>query len=105
MIAIHQQCFSNLRLSVAGAIFLGAPFQGCNGALYGDWLARLAGRDATLLKLLERDNQDLYGLSRDFWGSYNSWNLVCFYEKKEVEYGHLKTQVRSCFALYRFSAC
>lgn len=96
MIAIHQGCFTDLRLSVAGIIFLGAPFQGSDAALFGKWLAQLSGRDPKMLKKLEKDNPSLYGLSRDFWGSHSDWDLVCFYEKRERDYGLLKIQVCLC---------
>ena len=98
MIAIHQQCFTDLRLSVAGIIFLGAPFQGCDVALFGKWLARLSGRDPTLLELLQKDSPSLYALSKDFWGSHSKWDLVCFYEKREADYGPLKTRVCLCLS-------
>jgi hypothetical protein len=96
VIAVHQQDFTDLRLSVAGIIFLGAPFRGSDAALFGKWLAQLSGRDSTLLDLLEKDSPSLYALSRDFWGSHNDWDLVCFYEKREADYGPLKTQVCLC---------
>lgn len=96
MIAVHQPAFANLRLSVAGIIFLGAPFQGSDAALFGKWLARLSGRDSSLLELLEKDSPSLYALSRDFWGSHSDWDLVCFYEKREADYGLLKAQVYLC---------
>ncbi|KAL9117774.1 MAG: hypothetical protein Q9187_005686 [Circinaria calcarea] len=95
VIAIHQQCYNDLGLSVAGIIFLGAPFQGSDAALFGKWLARLAGCDSTLLELLEKDSPTLYGLSRDFWGSYSDRGLVCFYEKRQADYGLLKAQIIS----------
>ncbi|KAM0310604.1 hypothetical protein ACHAO8_007970 [Botrytis cinerea] len=95
VIAIHQQAFTNLRLSVAGIIFLGAPFQGSDTALFGTWLAKALRRDTTLLELLKKDSQALYDLSRDFWGSYSAWDLVCFYEMIDAEFGPIKTQVVS----------
>jgi hypothetical protein len=98
VIAIHQQYFTDLRLCVAGIIFLGAPFQGSDAALFGKWLARLSGHDATLLELLEKDSPGLCALSRDFWGSHSDWDLVCFYEKREADYGLLKTKVCLCFS-------
>ncbi len=93
MSAVHQSEFADLRFSVAGIIFLGAPFQGSDVALFGKWLARLSGRDSTLLELLEKDSSSLYALSRDFWGSHSNWDVVCFYEKQEGNYGPLKAQV------------
>lgn len=66
MIAIHQRDFTNLRLSVAGVIFLGAPFQGSDVARVGIRLAQLSGRDSTILKLLEKDSPSLYTLSKTF---------------------------------------
>ncbi len=71
MIAVHQPDFADLRYSITGILFLGAPFQGSDAALFGKWLARLSGRDSTLLEPLEKDISSLYALSRDFWGSYS----------------------------------
>ena len=93
VIAVHQRAFTDLRLSVAGIIFLGAPFKGSDVAVFGKWFAQLSGRDSTLLELLVKDSPNLYALSRDFWGSYNDWDLVCFYENKEADYGPLKAKV------------
>lgn len=93
MIAIHQREFTNLRLSVAGVIFLGAPFQESDVASVGTRLAKISGLDSTILKLLEKDSPNLYALSRDFWGNYSDWDLVYFYEKREAEYGPIKKQV------------
>ncbi len=101
MIAVHQRNFTDLHLSVAGVLFLGAPFQGSNAAGIGTWVARLSGLDSTLLELLKKDSPSLHALSRDFWGSHNDWDLVCFYEKRnrEADYGPLKAKV----CLYSFS--
>lgn len=90
---VHQREFDDVRLSVAGIIFLGAPFQGSDAALYGKWLARLSRRDTTLLEWLEKDSPHLYTLSRDFWSSHEDWDLVCFYEKRGADYGFSKAKV------------
>lgn len=108
MNAVHDQIFDDLRLSVAGILFLGAPLQGSNAAVFGEWLAQLSGRDSTLLQALRRDSPGLYALSRAFWGSYANLDSVCFYEKREADYGLLKTQV--CFMLplasiFNFTHC
>jgi hypothetical protein len=100
VIAIHQQDFTNLRLSVAGIIFLGAPFQGSDVAGVGTRLAQLSGLDSTILKLLEKDSANLYALSRDFWGSHSDRDLVCFYEMVEAKFGPIKTQVCLCTSLH-----
>ncbi|TVY71302.1 Protein SERAC1, partial [Lachnellula suecica] len=89
VIAVHQQEFQDLRLSVAGIIFLGAPFQGSEVANFGEWLARLSLLDSSLLQVLKKGNRELYELSTDFCGSYNDWDLVCFYEKKDASFGGL----------------
>lgn len=100
MNAVHRREFTDLRLSVAGIIFLGAPFQGSDAAIFGKWLARLSRLDSTLLEKLRKGNPDLFALSTDFCSSYTDWDLVCFYEKKEATYlGLLKTQVCLCFLL------
>ena len=101
MIAIHQQEFTELRLSVAGVVFLGAPFQGSDVASVGTRLAQISGLDSTILKMLEKDSPNLYALSRDFWGSHSNWDLVCFYERSKAEYGPIKKRVRLYAILYR----
>jgi hypothetical protein len=94
VIGVHQQEFQDLRLSVAGIVFLGAPFQGSDVAIFGEWLARLSSLDSTLLQALKRGSRELYELSTDFCGSYSEWDLICFYEKKDTIFGGvLKTQV------------
>ncbi|TVY32372.1 Kinesin light chain [Lachnellula occidentalis] len=75
VIAIHREDFTDLRLSVAGIIFLGAPLQGSD--------------------LLTKDSSSLNGLSRDFWGSYKDWDLFCFYENIEAEMGPIKKKIVS----------
>jgi hypothetical protein len=94
--AVHQRDFTNLRLSVVGIIFLGAPFQGSEAAIFGEWLARLSWLDPTLLQALRKGSQELYELSIDFCGSYTDWDLVCFYEKKDASFGGL-LNARVCF--------
>ncbi len=89
MNAVHQQEFSDLRLSVVGIIFLGAPFQGSDVAIFGEWLARLSSLDPTLLQALRKSSRVLYELSTDFCGSYTNWDVVCFYEKKDANFGWL----------------
>ena len=93
MIAIHQQEFANIQLSVSGIIFLGAPFQGSDIASIGTWLAQISGLDSAILKLLEKQSSSLYALSRDFWGSYSERDLVCYSEKNKAKYGPVKKQV------------
>ncbi|KIM94317.1 hypothetical protein OIDMADRAFT_184403 [Oidiodendron maius Zn] len=95
VIAVHQQDFTDLRLSIAGIIFLGGPFQGSNAAMFGKWLAQLSGRDTSLLEWLEKDSPHLQALSRDFWGSHSDWDIVCFYEKRDADYGLLKAKIVS----------
>lgn len=90
--------YIDLRTSIAGIIFLGTPFQGSDAAEYGKKLAkliRLPNEDKyTLLETLQKDNQELYNLSIDFWRSYNTHDMTCFYENKEAQYGPVKSQVR-----------
>ncbi|KAI9740029.1 MAG: hypothetical protein M1818_004780 [Claussenomyces sp. TS43310] len=95
VIAVHQPVFTDLRLSVAGVIFLGAPFQGSDVASAGKWLARLLRSDPSLSESLEKDDPRLHALSRDFWGSHSDWDLVCFYEKLEADDGPWKAPVVS----------
>ena len=93
MIAVHQRVFTDIRLSVAGIIFLGAPFQGSDAAAYGKWLAQLARLDSTLLESLKKDSPSLHALSRDFWDSHSDWDIVCFYENREADYRLWKPRV------------
>ena len=79
--ANHSEIFRNLKLSVAGIIFLGTPHQGSDAAEYGKWLARASGRDTTLLESLTRNSQVLHEIGRDFETSYSNADLVCFYEE------------------------
>ncbi|EON65753.1 hypothetical protein W97_04992 [Coniosporium apollinis CBS 100218] len=92
VIAVHQRGFTDIRLSVAGIIFLGAPFQGSDAAVYGKWLAQLARLDSTLLESLEKDSPSLHALSSDFWHSYSDWDIVCFYENRDADYGPWKAR-------------
>ncbi len=87
MIAVHQQESHDLRLSVTGIIFLGAPLQGSDVAIFGEWLARLSSLDSTLLQALRKGSPELYGLSSDFCYSYIDCDIVCFYEKKDTNFG------------------
>ena len=89
MIAVHQPEFTDLRLSIAGILFLGAPFQGSNAAVFGKWLARLSRLDSTLLETLRSSSPDLYALQEDFCGSYTALDLVCFYETSDTNFGGL----------------
>ncbi|KIM96543.1 hypothetical protein OIDMADRAFT_33184 [Oidiodendron maius Zn] len=87
--AVHERDFTDLRLSVAGIIFLGAPFQGSDVAGFGTWLARLSGLDPTLLQVLRKGSQEIYQLSRYFYGSYIDYDIICFYEGKDTTFGGL----------------
>jgi hypothetical protein len=49
--------------------------------------------DSTLLESLKKDSPGLRDLSRDFWGSYSDWDVVCFYENRDADYGPWKTRV------------
>ncbi len=80
--ANHSDTFKDLRLSVAGIIFLGTPHQGSDAAGYVKWLARATGRDKTLLESLTRNSQVLHVFAQDFETSYSNADLVCFYEEK-----------------------
>jgi len=102
--AVHQEDFTDLRFSIAGIIFLGAPLQGSNVAVFGEWLARLTRLDPTLLQALRKDSRELYELSTDFCGSYNDQDIVCFYEEKDASFGGLlDAQVCLCpLSVYLF---
>ena len=80
--ANHSEIFKDLRLSVAGIIFLGTPNQGSDDARYEKLLAQATGRDTTLLESLTRNSQVLHEIAQDFETSYSNADLVCFYEEK-----------------------
>ncbi|KFZ13047.1 hypothetical protein V502_06789 [Pseudogymnoascus sp. VKM F-4520 (FW-2644)] len=93
VIAALNQDFRDIRLSVSGIIFLGAPFQGSNAAMLGKRLAQVTGGDLSLLELLQKDNPNLHSLSKDFCDSHHEWDFVCFYENTDADYALFKTRV------------
>jgi hypothetical protein len=98
-IAVYGPRYADLRLSVSGIVFLGTPFQGSEQAEYAQWLARLIrlheaeGHRYTLLKTLQKDSRELHNLSVDFWRSYGEYDMTCFYENRNAEYGPINQQV------------
>ncbi|KFX98191.1 hypothetical protein V490_02429 [Pseudogymnoascus sp. VKM F-3557] len=94
VLAVLQPAFADVRLSVAGIIFLGGPFQGSDAALFGQWLAKMSGHDTTLLEMLRKRSPDLYALSTDFYSSHCDFDLICFYEKEKAKFlGIMKAQI------------
>ncbi|KFY74489.1 hypothetical protein V499_05485 [Pseudogymnoascus sp. VKM F-103] len=93
VIAALNRDFQELRLSVSGVIFLGAPFQGSNAAVLGKRLAQVTGGDLSLLELLQKDNTNLQSLSKEFSDSHHEWDFVCFYEDTDADYTLFKTRV------------
>ncbi|KFY76048.1 hypothetical protein V498_09778 [Pseudogymnoascus sp. VKM F-4517 (FW-2822)] len=93
VIAALNRDFQDLRLSVSGIIFLGAPFQGSSAAVLGKRLAQAVGDDPSLLELLQKDNPNLHSLSKDFCDSHHEWDFVCFYEDTDADYSLIKTRV------------
>ncbi|KFZ04937.1 hypothetical protein V501_08833 [Pseudogymnoascus sp. VKM F-4519 (FW-2642)] len=93
VIAALNRDFQELRLSVSGVIFLGAPFQGSNAAVLGKRLAQVTGGDLSLLELLQKDNTNLQSLSKEFSDSHREWDFVCFYEDTDADYTLFKTRV------------
>ncbi|KAF1364158.1 TPR-like protein [Lizonia empirigonia] len=97
-IAVYGPRYTDLRLSIAGIVFLGTPFQGSGEAAYAQWLAKLIrlqeaeGHRYTLLKTLQKDSPSLHALSIDFWRSYGEYDMTCFYENREAEYGPVSRQ-------------
>ena len=92
--AVHRsECF-DLRQAVAGIIFLGVPFDGSDPAQYGEWIAKAVGGDDKIFEELRRNSEQLFNLSIDFWHSYKSWDIVCYYENEDSNYGPWKVQVR-----------
>lgn len=93
VLAVHGDTFRDVRLSMAGIIFLGTPHQGSEAAVYGAWLAHAAGHDKMLLESLRRNSPALHDLARDFEASYSNADIVCFYENKDASYGPWRTRV------------
>ncbi|KAH7066288.1 hypothetical protein BKA63DRAFT_524118 [Paraphoma chrysanthemicola] len=97
-IAVHGSSYTDLRLSVAGIVFLGSPFQGSDEAAYAQWLAKLVrlqeeeGHKYTLLRTLQKESRELHNLSIDFWRSYGEYDMTCFYENREAVYGPISRQ-------------
>ncbi|KAF1352876.1 hypothetical protein EJ07DRAFT_158900 [Lizonia empirigonia] len=101
VVAVHGSRYDDLRRSVAGIVFPGAPFQGSKEAAYAQWPAKLIrlredeGHGYTLLDMLQKDCESLRDLSADFWGSYSEYDMTCFYEKEAAQLGPLKRQIVS----------
>ena len=93
VLADHGNTFIDIRLSIAGIIFLGTPHQGSDATEYGLWLARIAGQDTALLQSLRRNNIALHDIARDFEASYNKADIVCFYENEDASYGPWRNRV------------
>ena len=100
MLAVHGNTFRNIWLSTAGIIFLGTPHQGTEAAVYGVWLAQVAGHDKTLLESLRKNSPALHDIARDFEASYSNTDIICFYEDKDASYGPLQTRVRRHLPLH-----
>ncbi|MCJ1349815.1 hypothetical protein MMC31_008056, partial [Peltigera leucophlebia] len=87
VLANHGEIFKDLRLSVAGILFLGTPHQGSKAAGYGQSLARVLGSDTTLLESLTKHSQVLHEIGQDFETSYSNADLVCFHEEYDGPLG------------------
>lgn len=85
-------------MSVAGIVFLGTPHQGSDVAGYVKSLARVTGRDTTLLDSLTRNSQVLHEIAQDFEVSYSNADLVCFYEGKHNHLGFKVRRAYPCFS-------
>ena len=72
---------------------MGAPLRGSKIANWGGWLARALRHDTNLLNLLEKDSEPLYHCAVDFSNCKLNWDLVCFYETQNTNFGLLGTQV------------
>ena len=79
--ANHSEIFRDLRLSVAGIVFLGTSHQGSDAAGYGKWLARTAGCDTTLLESLIKITKFYMKFNRILKKATIILTL-CFYEEK-----------------------
>ncbi|WP_375449313.1 hypothetical protein [uncultured Nostoc sp.] len=100
VLAGHNEIFKDLRLSIAGLIFLGTPHQGSDAAGYGKYLARVTGNDLTLLESLTKHSQVLREVAQDFETSYSNVDLVCFYEEKHGLFG-VKVCMREYFPVIK----
>ncbi|KAF2625473.1 hypothetical protein BU25DRAFT_473452 [Macroventuria anomochaeta] len=98
VIAVHGSRYTDLRLSIAGIVFLGTPFQGSKEAAYAQWPAKLIRLQEderhgyTLLETLQKDCASLRDLLIDFWRSYGKYDMTCFYEKRPAKYGLVSRQ-------------
>ena len=93
VLAVYGNTFRDIWLSTAGTIFLGTLHQGSEAAVYGVWLAQIAGHDKTLLESLRRNSPALHDIARDFEASYSNVDIVCFYEDKDASYGPWRSRV------------
>ena len=99
MIADHGERFADIRKSTAGAIFLGAPMQGCKAADIVAWAQRALGNNQPLLNTLREGNQELLALSQDFWSGYGNLPIVCFFENQDSSYGPIRVNVRRIYII------
>ncbi|KAL1633172.1 hypothetical protein SLS56_003035 [Neofusicoccum ribis] len=101
IIARLRDEFADLQKAISGVIFLGTPFAGSDLASFRKWcntfLAEMVDIDTRVLKLLDKNSSTLFQLSRDFWGAYQGWDIICFYENQVTNYGgrFLKAQTVS----------
>lgn len=96
--ANHNEIFKDLRLSVAGIVFLGTPHQGSDAAGYGKILTQVTVCNTTLLESLTRHSQVLHEIAQDFETSCHSTDIVCFYEEKHGLLG-VKVCIQKFFSL------
>lgn len=99
MLASHGNDFSNIRLSTAGIVFLGTPFQGSNVAVYGRWLAQAVGHDKTLLESFNKNSPAFYEIEREFETCYRDADTV-YFESIEASIGPWQIQVSQSRPLY-----
>ena len=85
--ANHGDIFKDIRMAIAGIIFLGTPHQGSSAAGYGKWLAQALGKDTTLLETLKKNSPTLLEVAQDFEASYSYVDIVCFYEQINGQMG------------------
>ena len=97
VVADHGRTFADIRESMAGAIFLGVPMQGCDAAGFVAWAEGAIGNEQPLLDTLRRESQDLLSLTRDFWSSYGSLPMTCFFENMDSKY--LSVKIKVCYRL------
>ena len=84
VVANHRPDCLDIKLSVAGVVFLGTPHQGSTLANWASFISIVKGNDPSLVKSLSPTAEGLLDLSRDFGRSYLDSNVMNFYEQGDT---------------------